>query len=100
MSYKTTGILLAGALAFGSYAVAGESTMSMGHMTMAQKHSMMRDCMARQKTMDDHGSMSHMKAACEKQVKMHEMRIRHRHMEMQQGHTSGVRDSQTGQPPK
>jgi len=99
LSYKAAYILLAGALAFGSYAVAGESTTSMGHMTMAQRHSMMRHCMEHQKAMDGHGSMSHMKMVCKKQMKMHEMRMHH-HIKMQQGHMNGMRDNHTSQPPK
>ncbi len=93
MNHRPAFMILASMMAFGGYAMAGDSNMTMTHMTMAQKRQMMSDCMAQQKAKDSRESKSHMKMVCKKEMKM-------RQMKMQTGQKTGMQDSQSSSPPK
>lgn len=93
MHHRSALMILAGVVAFGSYAAASDSNMMMTHMTMMQKRHMMSHCMEHQKAKNSHESMRHMKMECKK-----EMRMRQRGMQM--GHQGEMRDGQSSNPPK
>ncbi|HVC01836.1 MAG TPA: hypothetical protein VND80_06510 [Steroidobacteraceae bacterium] len=92
MNHRSAVMILAGVVAFASYAVAGDSNMTATHMTMMQKRHMMSHCMEHQKAKNGRESMSHMRMECKREMKM-------RQRQVQMAHQGESRDGQSSNPP-